>query len=236
MSTIFDGILIFVAEHNKNIATMLTMQTQVIHHLVPGHPKKPAWMIESQTDLFCLELSNSTKAAAFWQHEMLPRSGATADLSPAHAVSTLAVVANLQALRSLLCPAHTNQTLEDIFQEAMHQHEELSLPPKSAEMLAFSRLHLRPNFANSLTAAAPHDLAVTTAYALLKFGLQGCTTDDAMANKLKPPCNKVQVIVELLLAGYEPPTAVETTAHGVQTENLPLCIPVPPEFTQRILH
>jgi hypothetical protein len=110
---------------------------------------------------------------------MLPRSAAAADLSRQHGVPILAVIPNLQALRHLLGPAHAHQTLEDVFQEAMHQHEEINLPRPSADVLAIGRLHLRPMFAHSLSTAAQRHLAVTIAYALLKFGLQGCTMNDA---------------------------------------------------------
>jgi hypothetical protein len=99
-------------------------------------------MIKSQTDLFCLVLSNSPKAAAFWQHKMLPLSAAAADLSKKHCVPFFTIVADLQALRRLLGPEDDHMTLEDVFEEAMDQHEELNLPCPSADMLAFGRLHL----------------------------------------------------------------------------------------------
>jgi hypothetical protein len=91
-------------------------------------------------------------------------------------------------------------------------------------------------FVRSVITAAQRGLAVTTAYAPLKFELQGCATDNAIANEPKPPHNKVQVIAEPWLAGYKPPTALETTNHGMQTKDPLLCIPAPHEFTQRILN
>jgi hypothetical protein len=60
-STIFDNIL-NVTLHNKTIAATLTTLTQVIHHLAPGHVRKQAWMIKSQTDLQ-LDKSSSLLAA-----------------------------------------------------------------------------------------------------------------------------------------------------------------------------
>jgi hypothetical protein len=45
----------------------------------------------------------------------------------------------------------------------------------------------------------------------------------------------VQVIAACRLADYKPPTAVETTTHGVQTKDPSPCILAPHEFTQRIL-
>ncbi len=54
----------------------------------------------------------------------------------------LTIVTDLQALCSLLGPVDDRLTLEDVFEEAMDQHEELNLPRPSADMLAFSRLHL----------------------------------------------------------------------------------------------
>jgi hypothetical protein len=73
---------------------------------------------------------------------MLPRSSAAADLSKKHCVPFFTIVADLQALHRLLGPEDDHMTLEDVFEEAMDQHEELNLPCPSADMLAFGRLHL----------------------------------------------------------------------------------------------
>jgi hypothetical protein len=51
-NAVFDGILQFVAHHNKMSAATQNTLIHVINHLAPGHPRKPMWMIKSQTDLW----------------------------------------------------------------------------------------------------------------------------------------------------------------------------------------
>ncbi len=90
--------------------------------------------------------------------------------------------------------------------------------------------------ARSLSATAQQDLAVTTTYALLKFGLQGCTTGNAIADKLQPTTDRVQVHAACQLPGYKPPASVKTAMHGVQTKDPPQCILMPRKFKQRMLN
>jgi hypothetical protein len=54
------------------------------------------------------------------------------------------------------------------------------------------------------------DLAVTTAYALLKFGLSGCATSSNNTGIFLPTDNPVQVAVERQAHDHLPPTNVNT--------------------------
>jgi hypothetical protein len=195
-SDLFDPILQFMGTNSG--LTSSNMPFQALSRIAPNHPHKPSWMTETQPDLFGFEFNKSTEArtALFWLNKILPHSTAPADLQKRYGVQILTVMHELQALRELLNLAESHQTPEAVFEAAMGQSAELHVAPPSPAMLAFGKTQLRPTFAQHLSMLFQRDLALTTAYALLKFGLHGCAIPSGNAGLYLPAPNPVQVTAE----------------------------------------
>jgi hypothetical protein len=117
----------------------------------------------------------------------------------------------------------------------MHHATDLNLPAPSTQTLTFGKTQLRPSFARDFTPAMQRDLAVTTAYALLKFGLSGCATSSDNTGIFLPTDNPVQVDAERRTHDHLPPTDVDTASRGTQTITIPSYATAPKSFAQQML-
>jgi hypothetical protein len=73
----------------------------------------------------------------------------------------------------MLNSAENQLLLEQIFEDAMQQAAELRLPAPTTDMLTFCKTQLRPSFTRSCSILELRNLAITTAYSVIKFGLSG---------------------------------------------------------------
>jgi hypothetical protein len=118
----------------------------------------------------------------------------------------------------------------------MQHATELRLPAPSTHMLTFGKTQLKPSFSQSFSTSMQRDLAVTTAYALLKFGLSGCSTSTDNAGIFLPTDNPVQVAAERRVHNHLQLTNVDTASHGTKTATLPPCVTAQQSFAQQVLN
>jgi hypothetical protein len=116
--------------------------------------------------------SVEARHASSWINKKLPYSATPAQVRGKCGVWLFTAMQEVQALRDQLPLADSSKTPEEVFNQVMSQHETINTAAPSQAMLQFGRTHVCPAFAQSLSTLFQRDLTLTTAYALLKFGLQ----------------------------------------------------------------
>jgi hypothetical protein len=216
-SPLFDSILQFA---EKGVPAKQKL-IPLILRLAPPHQNRPKWMTDGQTDLFGFEYNTEPTAVLFWHRKMLPLSTAAPDLQRKSGVLYSTALYELQALQDALNLAESQLSPEQTFEAAMHHATELHLPAPSTQTLTFGNTQLRPSFAGDFSPAMQRNLAVTTAYALLKFGLSGCSTSSEDTGIYMPTENPVQVEAVRRTHDHRPPPNVDTASRGTQTSTMP---------------
>ena len=120
-------------------------------------------------------------------------------MAPAHmrgtcGVSLFTAMQEIQALRDQLSLADSPKTPDEVLDHMMRLHAMINAAAPSQAMLKIGRTNVRPAFEQSLSTLFQQDLALTTAYTLLKFGLEGCTGFSSSEAEPQLPVNdQVQV-------------------------------------------
>jgi hypothetical protein len=194
-------------------------------------------MTEGQINLFRFKYNTTTPAILFWQQKMLQLSTQEADLQRKCGVLYSTAIYELQAVRDALNLAESQLSPEQIFEAAMEHATEIRLPaPSGTQTLTFGKTQLRSPFARSFSLSMQRDQAVTTAYALLKFGLSGCATSHDNTGIFLPTDNPVQVAAERRAHDHLLQTNVDTASHGMQTVTMPAYATAPQSFAQQVLN
>ncbi len=195
-TTLFALILQFMT--GTEAATKPSPQ-QALAKLAPPNPQKPKWMSETQAGFFAFHSNKPIEArhASFWLNKKLPYSMAPAHMRSTCGVSLFTAMQKIQALRDQLSLANSLKTPEEVLDHVMSLHATINTAAPSQAMLEVGRTNVRPAFAQSLSTLFQRDLTLTIAYALLKFGLDGCTGfSSSKAEPQLPACDNNQVQVD----------------------------------------
>ena len=195
-TAIFAPILQFM---DSNETPAKPSPKQILTKLAPPNPQKPKWMSETQAGFFAFHSDKAIEArhASFWLNKKLPYSMAPAHMNSTCGVSLFTAMQEIQALRDELSLADSPKTPEEVLDHVMRLHAMINAAAPSQAMLEFGRTNVRPAFAQSLSTLFQQDLALTTAYALLKFGLEGCTgVSSSEAEPQLPVNDQVQMDAE----------------------------------------
>jgi hypothetical protein len=147
--------------------------SQALGLLAPTHPQKPKWMSETQADFFTFYSDKPREArhAYFWPNKKLSYSMAPEHTRGTCGVSLFTAMQEIQTLCDQLPLANSLKTPKVVLNHVMSLHATINAAALSQAMLEFSRTNVRPAFAQSLSTLFQRDLALMTAYTLLKFGL-----------------------------------------------------------------
>jgi hypothetical protein len=195
-TTIFATILQFM---DSNEAATKPSPTQALAKLAPPNPQTPKWMSETQAGFFAFhsDKPNEARHACFWLNKQLPYSMAPAHVRGTCGVLLFTAMQEIQALRDQLSLADSPKTPDEVLDHVMRLHAMINAAAPSQAMLEIGRTNVRPAFAQSLSTLFQRDLALTTTYALLKFGLEGCTGFSSSGAEPQLPVNdQVQMDAE----------------------------------------
>jgi hypothetical protein len=179
-------------------------------------------MSETQEGFFTFHFNKPIEArhASFWLNKKLPYSMAPEHTRGTCGVSLFTAMQEIQALRDQLSLADSLKTPEEVLNHVMNLHATINAAAPSQAMLEVGRTNVRPAFAQSLSTLFQGDLALMTAYALLKFGLEGCTGfSSSKAEPQLPDNDQVQVDTETDASKEQQPnrcTAMHNTDMNLQ--------------------